>query len=150
MNKLRDVLVLAVIVAVIFLVFVMLLLANTAHAKAPPDWYSDPARTAFFHSLKDHQGQSCCGDPDPDCRPVKEVRHTMGGYEVLLEKGRFVTTEWQAGRWREIFGDVDEVWKKVPESVVTPRPDNPVGEAIVCYSLTSDHVFCFVPWDIGG
>lgn len=118
-------------------------------ARAPPGPI-DPAISAFFHSLKDPRGQSCCGDPDPDCRPPLQVRIDHDHYSALIARDDFVNSSIGALKWRSQFGDGALAWIDIPDDKIVLRPDNPTKAAIVCFSVESDHVWCFVPWDTGG
>lgn len=121
--------------------------SGTAFPLADPD-----ALHAFFKGLRNPKtGKPCCGDPDPDCRPVQEVRSDNAGhYEALVLRIHFVQSEYASITWRRRFGDVEEAWIKVPPESAFARPDNPTHGAVLCYSLNSDTVYCFIPWDTDG
>jgi hypothetical protein len=94
-----------------------LVFGSTAHAQPPPD--ADPALAPWFESLRQPGTHaSCCSISD--CRPT-ESRMDGDRYEVLIE-----------GKWIS-----------VPPSKVLQRYDNPVGQAIVCWT-PQQGIMCFV------
>jgi len=94
-----------------------LLLSAWVRAAPPAD--ADPALSPWFQSLRQPDtGVSCCSVAD--CRPV-DFRTSAGGYEV----------------W------IDERWQRVPPEKVLQRADNPVGQAIVCWTKLLG-IMCFV------
>lgn len=93
------------------------LIAGTAHARAPPD--ADPALAPWFQDLRvPGSGTSCCSVAD--CRPA-EYRTSGDHYEAFI----------------------DGQWLVVPPGRVLQRSDNPTGHAIVCYTPTLG-ILCFV------
>ena len=139
----------------------IVLMVSPAYAALPrsgvssfPDTPHDELK-AFFDTLRNPKrgNSSCCGNPDPDCRPVNEFKsEDINGvrvYRALIERRYFVESDWSATTWQQRFGNVDEVWRVMPESAVFSRPDNPTGKSIVCYSLNLDEFYCFVPWESG-
>jgi hypothetical protein len=61
-----------------------------------------------------------------------------------------VDNEWSATTWKQRFGDADQTWIDVPADAVLQRSYNPTGGSIICYSLTANSVYCFIPWIPGG
>jgi len=83
----------------------------------PPD--ADPALSPWFQSLKQpDNGVSCCSAAD--CRPA-DFRTSGDGYEV----------------W------IDNRWQPVPPEKILQRADNPIGQAIVCWTKKLG-ILCFV------
>jgi len=94
-----------------------LLLSVLAQAAPPAD--ADPALSPWFQSLRQPEnGVGCCSEAD--CRPAA-FRTSPGGYEV----------------W------IDDRWQQVPPEKVLQRTDNPVGQAIVCWTKKLG-ILCFV------
>jgi hypothetical protein len=96
---------------------VILLLASPAHAAPPPD--ADPKLAPWYNSLRlPESTMPCCSMAD--CQTALS-RLVQGHYEVLIEGN----------------------WVAVPDDKVLTRPDNPTGEAVVCWTPYSG-VLCFV------
>jgi hypothetical protein len=128
--------------------FLWLLLIAAPTLAAPPAGPVDPEIARWFHSLYDKYHRSCCDVGD--CRPAAVVKIDKDQYKVVIRRSDFVQNEFAAITWQKRFGDVAEAWLTVPNETVVPRPDNPTGSSIVCYSLNADKIYCYVPWDTGG
>jgi hypothetical protein len=95
----------------------LMLTANSAAARPPPD--ADPMLAPWFEDLRQPDtGQSCCSIAD--CRPA-DYRIVEDHYEAF----------------------VDDQWMAVPSDKVLRRLDNPTGRAVVCWTRTLG-IMCFV------
>jgi len=101
------------------------MLATTARA-APPDGITpDPEISAWYRSLRDVRGLSCCDQSD--CRPVP-YRAMAGSIEVFIGRSTFGPS-------------APDAWMRVPTESMLPR-ENPTGTAVACYF--GGRVACFV------
>lgn len=101
-----------------------------ANGAPPAGLKPDPEISAWYRSLKDHRGVSCCDESD--CRPVT-YRAGPGGLEVFIDSASY-------GK------DAPDAWVPVPPEAVLAR-ENPTGGAIACYY--AGRVACFVFGGLG-
>jgi hypothetical protein len=128
---------------------VLLLMPDAGRAKPPPG-LSDPAVSAWFRSLRrNHDGFPCCSESS-DCRRVDDVTHTSAGYTVEINREDFVQDDYDAAMWKQHHGDEVSARVDVVPAKVVIRPDNPTRSAVLCYSVITDEVYCFVPYEFGG
>lgn len=104
------------LVASLTIVVIVFVLAVIAFAAPPPD--AEPDFSAWFGSLHDKSGASCCNLAD--CR-ASEYRPTRTGIEARTPDGQ---------------------WVAVPNDTVLTRTDNPTGFGVLCWN--GSRVMCFV------
>lgn len=93
---------------------------------APPDGdRPDPEIAAWYRSLRDARGLSCCDEAD--CRPVP-YRAIGGRMEVFIGRATF-------------GAQAPEAWMRVPPEAILVR-ENPTGAAVACFF--GGRVACFV------
>ena len=85
-----------------------------------------------------------------DCRKVEDVIEVGGKYRVKVKREDFTMDEHDQAKWAEKFGDQAFVWMDIEPSRLTIRGDNPTGSSVLCYSVWSPDVYCFVPFITGG
>lgn len=108
------------------LVAILAIFVIGAIAYAAPPENANPAYSAWFRSLQDDKGTSCCAESDG--RAV-EYRIVGDHYEALVGK-QFPD------------GPDPPVWVAIPPDKVLTRPDNPTGRAILFWRPWG--ILCFV------
>lgn len=129
----------------LFLVFA---LCNAAHAAPPPGEPVDPDIAAWFQSLRQADGFPCCGWAD--CRHPAAVSIDVDHYQVALRREDYAYDNLRAELWNRWFGSASIGWVEIPDQAIVIRPDNPTGQAVVCWGIWNNTVFCFIPWETGG
>lgn len=99
------------------------LLAHAAHGVRAGEWdgRGDPEMRAWFGSLTDGKGVSCCDISDGHRLKGSEYRSTGAGWQAIVN-----------GQWRD-----------VPPEKVLEGVSNPTGTAVIFYNADS-HIYCFV------
>src|SRR4051812_23287151 len=105
-----------------------LLTAAAVSAAPPPGAAPDPERAAWFRSLQDAGGISCCSVAD--CRNTAVRPEPDGSISAWIGQ--------------EQFGALaPDDWRPIPPEARLERDDNPTGHAVVCF--VAGRVHCFVP-----
>lgn len=113
------------IVLVVLAVLVLPVLLAVARAAPPAGVKLDPEISAWYRSLRDVNGISCCDESD--CRPVT-YRAGPEGLEVFIDRASYGPA-------------APDAWVPVPPQAVLAR-ENPTGGAVACYY--AGRVACFV------
>lgn len=101
------------------------IIAGPSLAAPPEGIQPDPEIAAWYRSLRDQRGLSCCDEAD--CRPVP-YRAEGNRVEVFISRATFGTA-------------APEAWMRVPPEAILVR-ENPTGAAIACYH--GGRIACFV------
>lgn len=131
-----------------FAVASAILLVSTSVDARPPAGPVDPLIAAWFQSLRrDSDRFPCCNVSD--CRTVEAASEGLH-YRAHIYRDQFVADDLDEPHWTERFGSSRDAWIDVPDNTITVRTDNPTGHPVLCYSVFTDTVFCFLPWEFGG